>query len=72
MLEDEVRQQQRLIKTILADNAYKFNPAKETQTGQVPISASELEDYHKVYVQEAPIRTIKQIPTGPGPLDSRA
>jgi hypothetical protein len=60
MFEGEMHQEKRLIKTILADNAYKFNPEKETQTGQVPISASELEDYHNVYVQEAPIRQLSR------------
>jgi hypothetical protein len=60
MFESEEHQQKRLIKTILADNAYKFNPEKETQTGQVPISASELDDYHKAYVQEAPIRQLSR------------
>jgi hypothetical protein len=56
MSEDEVYQKKRLIKTILADNAYKFNPANEKQTGQVPISASELEDYHTAYAKEDSIR----------------
>jgi hypothetical protein len=60
MFEDEVHQQKRLIKTILADNAYKFNPEKETQTGQVPISASELGDYHRAYMQDAPIRQLSR------------
>jgi hypothetical protein len=56
MLEGNAHQQKRLIKTILADNAHKFNPVKEKQTGQLPISASELEDYHTAYAQEDPIR----------------
>lgn len=56
MLEGEAHQQKRLIKAILADNAYKFNPANEKQTGQVPISTSELDDYLAVYLQEAAIR----------------
>ena len=56
MLEDKVLQQKRLIKVILADNAYIFYPTEEDKTGQVPISASELEDYHKAFVQEDPIR----------------
>lgn len=56
MLEGEAHQQKRLMKTILADNAYKFNPANEKQTGQVPISTSELDDYLAVYLQEYLIR----------------
>jgi hypothetical protein len=56
MLDGGAHQQKRLIKTILADNAHKFNPVKEKQTGQLPISASELEDYHTAYAQEDPIR----------------
>jgi Heterokaryon incompatibility protein (HET) len=56
MFEDEAHQKKRLIKTILADNAYKFNPANEKQTGQVPISASELEDYLAAYANEDAIR----------------
>ena len=54
--EGEHHQQKRLIKAILADNAYKFNPANEKQTGQAPISTSELDDYLTVYSQEDPIR----------------
>ena len=63
MFEGGVHQQKRLIKIILADNAYQFLPT-ETKTGQVPISSAELEDYHTAYVKEDAIRQQSKHLTG--------